>query len=139
MSILLELADRIEASSNPDRGIDVAIVRALHPDIGRYAPHCKGEEAIFWEDPYRKQPAPMFTSSIDDAIKLVPEGFHFCICADGRPGFANVHKLEGGEGPTNFSTAATPPMAVCAAALRAHDALSHLRTEPAQALEPDNG
>lgn len=71
---LLRLAERVEAATGPDRELDVAIVYALHPDIGRYEGQCIGDPPIFWHDPYRKQPCPKFTASLDAAMGLVPEG-----------------------------------------------------------------
>jgi hypothetical protein len=67
--------ERLEKAAGPDRELDVAIVYALYPDIGQYDGLCVGDPPIFWHEPYRKQPCPQFTASIDAALTLVPEGW----------------------------------------------------------------
>jgi hypothetical protein len=78
-----DLIERLEAATGPDRELDVAIIYALHPDIGPYRPHCVGEEPIFWNEPYRKRACPKFTSSIEAELTLVPKGWAWgvgCCC-----------------------------------------------------------
>jgi hypothetical protein len=67
---LLDLAGRVEAATGPDQELDVAIVYALHPDIGKYEGQCIGDDPIFWHEPYRKQRCPCFTASLDAAMTL---------------------------------------------------------------------
>lgn len=68
------VASLCENATGPSRILDVAIVRALYPEIGPYNPHCQGEEPIFWNDPYRKRPCPELTASVDAALALLPAG-----------------------------------------------------------------
>jgi hypothetical protein len=129
MTDLLDLAVRVEGAEGPDRELDVAIVYALHPDIGHYEGQCIGDDPIFWHEPYRKQPCPEFTASLDAAMGLVPEGWQteslswwagegaHCrllgsVLRDGRwTRFGREGRAEG--------AGATPALALCAAALRA--------------------
>ncbi|MDI2076996.1 hypothetical protein ABIF68_007870 [Bradyrhizobium japonicum] len=74
-----EIINRLQQADGPDRALDVDIVFALYPDIGAYQPHCVGEEPIFWSDPYRKQPCPQFTASIDAALTLLPTDYKWTV------------------------------------------------------------
>jgi hypothetical protein len=116
MNPLLALAERVEKAEVPDRELDVAIVRALHPGIGPYEPHCVGEEPIFWHDPYRKTLCPKFTASVDAALTLVPDGYGWNV-----QGNTNVFHALVSSYPGN---ARTPALALCAAALRARATLT---------------
>ena len=62
---LQSLITRVEAGSGSDRQLDVQIIQALHPSIGEYAPHCPGDDPIFWHEPFCKEPCPHLTSSLD--------------------------------------------------------------------------
>ena len=120
-----ELIERLERATGPDRELDVAIVYALYPDIGPYQGQCIGDEPIFWHDPYRKRPAPSFTSSIDAALTLVPEGHGWVLdyMDPGEPDGAMVgaHACDG----ATFDTPRPPALALCIAALKAREALAH--------------
>jgi hypothetical protein len=70
---LTSLIERVEKCEKPDREIDVAIVQAIFPDIGQYAPHCPGDDPIFWHDPYYKRECPCLTSSIDAVVELMAQ------------------------------------------------------------------
>jgi len=50
------------------RELDAEIVMFCYPDIGAPAPHCAGDEPIFWHEPYRKKPVPKLTTSLDAAV-----------------------------------------------------------------------
>jgi len=147
---LIELAERVEKLERPCRVTDVLIgsaVRWLPIDggdwlrdwRGEFGPmprmdgriaafHDNGEPAVHWE-------APDFTGSLDSAASLMPDG-----CwgdqgtrADGK-GYAELC------GPSCASvTAATPALALCAAALRAQWDTYAKRRDP-QGLGPkDSG
>lgn len=130
-----EIADRVEAAEGADRELDLAIGLAVlgwkwvEDDFGDYlildfgAAHQVG---------WRKGEAipdciPHITGSLDGAASLIPDGAHFDIRSDGRDGddepYAFVHQRHW-SGHTIFKTsgsanAATPALALCAAALRA--------------------
>jgi len=112
---LNELAERVEAATGPDRELDRAISDAL--GVGRF--HAAGSSA--WQ----------YTSSLDTAMTLVPEGWLLQFLQEidyldgedaGPPWTAELRWRE------NFSSSgrsacqvwcATPALALCAAALRA--------------------
>lgn len=94
---LLELADRVEKASGPDRDVDLAIHLALFPkgeiaDLMRYPRGFDGREGYAWDIQgacvlFEKRtadgrcphnggiPLPPFTASLDAAMTLVPEGY----------------------------------------------------------------
>jgi hypothetical protein len=144
MSALLELAERCEAASGPDREIDGWIwahLRAGEPYVigskpGRFPQDpIYGERADVMRDIGGKDAAeyigaPAFTASLDAAMTLLPEaeaGYSATFWRVGNDG-------EGGD-PAAFkadvlvcamltsqrfaSVASTPALALCAAALRA--------------------
>ena len=95
-----DLIARIEAASGADRGLDWEI--HLHDGlagVGMYGDH------------------PPYTASIDAALSLVPDGWRLSISNMCGPGwFAGLHETDGyGEG---YGRAATPALALCAAALK---------------------
>ena len=128
------LADRVEAATGPDRELDCVIAVAA---LG------------FFEVPPRWEGAPIgygyidadgaevrpgqggdqlvrhFTTSLDAAMTLVPEGAEFLVssCRPGLIAFARgpsavVGFFENAEA-SGLGSAATPALALCAAALRA--------------------
>lgn len=120
-----ELARRCEAAEAADAELDARIWCALNGK--RYAEHWvsvyhKGTQVGFTEPPKRtvivtKRAVPNVTASIDAAMSLVPEGW----------GPWRIEWLSGGvrailqsdEGGDARGTAATPALALCAAAIRA--------------------
>src|SRR5574337_136324 len=117
MNAIIEVAQRCEKASGPDRQLDVYIVFALYPDIGAYQPHCAGEEPIFWDAPYRKQPCPKFTASFDDAITLIPAAHDWIL--EHVNGGMTIGARVGHNDPDKTSWGDTAVLALCAAALRA--------------------
>lgn len=130
-----ELIEKIEGASGPDREMDAEIARA----IGRIPPHAgyAAMDDVAW-DRGLGYSVPAYTSSIDAAMTLVPEGWwlaglYFCHpdfrsqqdkewCAElaGPVTWAVVDR-EVGEEPqfdNVCASAATPALAICAAALR---------------------
>lgn len=97
MPDLSDLIARAEAASGPDRELDLAIYRELHPmsDIDRITAHRRGldaREGYTWDilggavvferrDADGRCPfnggytLPFYTASIDAALTLLPEGF----------------------------------------------------------------
>ena len=116
-----EVIAKVQTADGPSRELDVAIARSAWPQPTRYAPHCVGEESIFWGDPFYKQPCPEFTESFDAALRLVPEDHDWIVA------FVNGHV--GGTpyacvGNEDSHYAATPVLSLVLAALRARAAAS---------------
>lgn len=109
--LLIELAEECEKALQADRKLDAAIGSYL-ASIGTFS--CFG-----CDDPLR------FTASLDAANTLVPEG-HIVMVAntgvdDREPDFTKASALVGPalSTQTDYSIAATMPLALCAASLRA--------------------
>jgi hypothetical protein len=140
---LMALADRVEALTEPCRETDKEIVLALYPDASVNLYHVDDDEpTVYHAEPLvrNKRALPTFTASLDAAMTLVPEGW--CIrlnqTSDGEradntsdeglpdwtvaiiphalTGYANRKKAWGG---WLYGNAATPALALTAAALRA--------------------
>lgn len=96
---LLALADRVEAMDGPDRAVDAEIAQAigmcLHPNQTRngaqsdWGYDCDDCGANSWgsrsRDGFNRRlsdPNPRFTSSLDAAMTLCPDGF--CVWAMGQ-------------------------------------------------------
>lgn len=122
---LLALADRVEAASGPDRNTDAEIaqlqglrvVEEGHP-LGRCC----------YDAEHKLVTIPPYTRSLDAAATLVPEGHEYA-AGTGR----KEHMSENGRLPwawcatgsdlvDRLALAATPALALTAAALRAHAA-----------------
>ncbi len=99
----MNLSDRIAAAQGPDRALDAEIARIQNPQATP------------------KTIAPHYTSSVDAALTLVPEGWFF--------GLGNNGNAKGDWKPWAWVaqphidawrvSAATPALALCAAALKA--------------------
>jgi hypothetical protein len=130
---LLDLAERCEAATGPDRDIDGWIAVAVDPDrqtiVGEkpgrfprdpiYGPASEVMEKIGGRDGADYLCAPAYTASIDAAMSLVPEGWRFEVTTTGfKPG-ASIVSPKGTFTNGGGAYAATPALALCAAALRA--------------------
>jgi hypothetical protein len=122
---LTALAERVESAQGPDRELDAKIVAA----IGSVAIpwHHHGVAVPQWREPSGLEGAgtvstasryvPLYTASVDAAVALVPVGWERGFSHDpphqavGRVNKWNEHSIE--------ARAATPALAICAAALRA--------------------
>lgn len=108
---MTDLIERIESAKGPSRELDAEIAPLVglrvvdegHP-IGR----------CFYDKLGHGVPLPSFTASIDAALTLVPEGLAGIVSIDF--GYA---RLEREDGEHWSSDAATPALALVAAALRA--------------------
>lgn len=131
MTDLRELAERVEALEGPSREVDAEILVAID---WRWPDHEEGDitpkivsdkRGLEWltgrmlnsnSSIWRNLPSP--TASLDAAMSLVPEGWAIdlrtFVTAPGA--IAMVHP---GERPTETARAATPALALTAAALRA--------------------
>lgn len=115
MTDRLELAERVEAASGPDRELDALI----HEVFG--LPF----EMEYWSEadttPQRNlSKVPHYTASLDAAMTLVPDGWNWGVWMrhDWREQNAQVwHPAR--DASTLHGYAATPALALCAASLRA--------------------
>lgn len=95
---LLDLAVRVEKAQGADRAMDYAVAAAFG-----------------WPDsPIMHQNARRYTESLDAAAALVPEGWTGMVHLDGKAGLYRDDRQ-----PTIDGSAATPALALTAAALRA--------------------
>ena len=105
-----ELIERLEKATGPDRELDEAVERAIFDE---------GKE-------WRSAHLPYFTASLDAALTLVPEGYRWLVGNAWKdkhgscPAMATV-ALAGDYG-TRPTSAATPAIALCIAALKAREA-----------------
>lgn len=127
MNALLELAARVEAATGPDFAIDAAIAVAV---VG-YTLEKRGrdQKAWYYHPTERRRSAsqysgfdrlPRYTDSLDAAMTLVPEGWFFHVSRFSESemrGNAHVYGNRG-LGDDYESDAATPALALTAAALR---------------------
>lgn len=111
---LQRLVERIEAASGPDREIDYRLFEFVRTD----AQHCAYIEG---------KPYPAYTSSVDDALRLVPR-FHGVDLTfwplRNRARLLPLYEdgdrwLHRGSDPDYCADAATPALSICAAALKA--------------------
>lgn len=128
MDSLLQLAERCEAAEGPDRELGREVLRAcgwtqsahghfLGPLTGWTSP----DRAIYFDDDDFVRCKHDPTASLDAAMMLVPEGWIVDLCI--RLGMEQ-HECKLHEWPqpcrkTPLVNAATPALALCAAALRA--------------------
>jgi len=113
---------RLEKATAPDRQLDAAIAVACKSTTG-FVEHLRDEWVSKASPNSGVVPAPKYTSSIDAALTLVPEGmFWHVACGKSRPD----EPLGGAQiitpGPLDAigeGEAATPVIALCIAALKA--------------------
>jgi hypothetical protein len=129
---MLALAERVEQASGPDRALDAVILMTAAPPAGAerlghwmplgtgqvYAwttppPHASGTGGV-WAD------APRYTASLDAATTLMPDAHCWSILV-GRLAIQAGYwrRAEDESAATAWVVAATPALALCAAALRA--------------------
>lgn len=127
---LLELAERCEKATGPDRSFDEAIAEQREPGLfcrdghGRLRKNLHGTVLMPQWDLWQ---APNYTSSLDAAVMLVPEGYSYTAgyWTFKRAGRASVWIVAENETREVWTVdAATPALALCAAALRARYAQS---------------
>lgn len=141
--VLRDLAERVEAASDPCRELDVRVNLAVSDQIWSESDIA---DLLTWRDEPtgygRYRPAdeyvPEHTRSLDAAMTLVPEGWAFSLGEMmGLPLEQRwrCHLRDHNE-PYNPSTCRwldrdcrTPALAVCAAALRAHAAIAEQQAD----------
>lgn len=119
----MTLEERIEAAEGPSRDLDVEIAKAVGAKHGAIESVDLEARSVYYID----ECALSYTASIDAAMTLVPEGWEWCM-------FSRNNDEEGSKpsaelAPTTevwkngksaqIAFAATPALALCAAALRA--------------------
>lgn len=132
MTDLAELAGRVEAAVGADRELDALIWLAVVPGAtrkeSRYIHKASGKECVIDEtrENGRLIIVPAYTGLLDAAMTLVPEGRDWMLDNfDGEPGrrcSASVFNASGQEYADYEAFAATPSLAITAAALRARAA-----------------
>lgn len=133
---LLEVAERVEKATGPDPVIDAEIHIALGRSDGRHIATITGFCAA---EGIPAIPAPAYTSSLDAAMQLVPEGWHAAKLGErlddgdrtrrtysGAWG-ARLHLTENRLRNLAYGSAPTAALALTAACLRARAALLHDR------------
>jgi hypothetical protein len=131
MGELLQLAERCEKAEGPDRATDHAIYEAVIIALGHTI--TRSDEGFRVEprgcDYFTTITPAMvlaYTSSLDAALTLVPEGCNWSAESDG-----SAHVWKGGDyyaDISEYGKAATPALALCAAALRARHLASDATT-----------
>jgi hypothetical protein len=119
--MIRELIAQLEAASEGSRALDVEILIYLKPNR---APHPEGMRGfvIPTDEPYDCPiSAPYYTSSLDAALTLVPEGKEWTIgrYQEGRTWFEACIGKPGAVENEVVVEANTSPLAVCIAALKA--------------------
>jgi hypothetical protein len=128
LTTLLALAERCEQAAGPDRELDAEIALAIG-----YTREKKGRQRIaWWRNPKGQQLGydgwhnfpPSFTASLDAAVTLVPEGWGYELRQGNSGARRALCRMWDGRGIwTRGTVAATPALALCAAALLAPAAL----------------
>lgn len=132
---LLALAERCEREG-PSRELDSAIYRdAVAP--WRNVAWLEGRQIIQKPDgTWERWPPPHYTTSIDAAVTLVPEGWCISLGSTCQGHWrAKLHQCGEGRGAQAHQDYYNPhiksgPLALCAAALRARAALSPSQSRP---------
>jgi len=128
---LIKLAERVEAATGPDRELDIAIwlgsiANEQQRKLVEQGRELHGDgEADFRAD--RMMDGRRYTASIDAALTLVPEG-HDWVLLDHRASYGSPYaEVKSGDDRVadHVGRAATPALALTAAALRAHLEAKH--------------
>ena len=126
----IALIARLEAATGPDRELDARLHAVRNPTwrstlaFFRWAaiqPNGQMTDTTAWR--FMQEKAPPYTSSIDSALTLVPEGWGWK--AESNLGFGHTvtvghvgaNKLY--DRPEGWGEAATPALALCIASLKA--------------------
>lgn len=116
---LLSLADRVEALEGPDREVDEMIARFTMPNK-KWAPSISYGHGVYYNANGSCSACPAYTKSLDAAMILVPEGWRYIIGGGGGSRCAVDLAPKDFDDGCTLGEAATPALALTAAALRAH-------------------
>ena len=126
---LLALAERCKQAAGPDRVLDAEIMCALLGHmIHKDSDPAKGHFAFWIGEPENSvcmncSGWARITESLDEAVTLVPEGWEWEIYSDGGALlFVVPRHIDETQRNATCRSAATPALALCAAALRARAA-----------------
>lgn len=113
------LIERLKKATEPDRDLDVAIEtlqtgNRAHP----YLPGVNIDDGYPSGRPYS---TPAYTTSLDAAITLVPEGWFTFVANEDRHSYSWGWELRGGFGNSAFGRAPTAALALCIVALHARE------------------
>lgn len=127
-----EVIAKLEAATEGSRELDFRIQCAAAPSNDLPMGHTSASLLVSaerigdWSGACRLSDCPLYTTSIDAALTLVPKPYEFLVRAGAKKGdadgdrrpFANcMHPRS--DGPMYGANAATPALALCIAALRA--------------------
>lgn len=131
---LLSLAERVETASGPSLVLDRDIALTQYPDA-RALPNNDARISV-WDGNGRTQlTVKPYTASLDAAMTLVDAEWFWRVGHDGEGADPSMFRADIGD-PISFgfvkAIAATPALALCAAALRALSQ-SHSQTERGEA------
>lgn len=113
---LLALVEKLEKSEAGSRELDAEIWIALNPDWADWKSDRPGD---FNHPQYGKAYCPEYSTSLDEALRLVPSG-HSVRMAQNTPYGCNAGvSAEPGGSPSPLSKGKTLALALCIAALRA--------------------
>lgn len=125
--LLRDLAQRVR-TEDPSKDLDAEIAEAVghrvkwHVSNGTMDPYA----AIYWQTPHpragMKEPLPRFTTSIDAAAALMPEGWHITIEYFGAGWEVNMYQTDAEDDDILRVRAPTLPRAWTAASLLAREA-----------------
>lgn len=124
-NVLLDLAERCERATGPDRELDYEIAAAVNLWLAEQAySRVPGDNGWYSETPFIKgankvAPSSDYTASIDAAMTLVPEGLHWVLKSSDPKAVARIGGWKTGNYRIIGADAATRTLALCAAALRA--------------------
>lgn len=126
---LLKLAERVEALSGPDREVEARIWCALNGKkyVGHWREYDGPNTRVEYIEPPKRTPlasstvALRWTASLDAAMTLVPKGWAWSVLDRRTTGYSkpNGQCWTKEDRSTLHGDAATPALALCAAALRA--------------------
>lgn len=119
MTTLLELAERCEAATGPDRELDKPIAQAVGWT------HFFVQKDMWWRSPNGSSHGdpPRFSASLDAAMTLIDDTCVWGVSKQehnpGRDYYYQASVMPFGPVPWSEAKAVTPALALCAAALRA--------------------
>lgn len=128
-----ELLEMLEDATSGGRNLD-ALIEVEHRRFEAYAVGLNDKQRAHWrpvgakgdvEEGGARYHPPMYSFNIDDALRLLPEGWKAILYTE--TGTAELYdpRLKPRKGILERAQAATVPLAICAAALRARASVSN--------------
>lgn len=122
-----DLIDRLEKAASGGRDLD-ALVEIEHRRFEAYAVGLNDKQRAHWrpvgtkgevEEGGTRYHPPLYSFNIDDALRLIPEGWQAILYTENGTAELYNPKLKLRKGIRERARAATIPLAICIAALRA--------------------